>query len=168
MSYPFGYGLSYTTFAYSNFRISKNAITPNDKVTLSVDVTNTGDVSADEVVQIYVRTPDSPAALERPAKRLKGFRRVTIPRGQTRTVRIDVDCADLWFWDMKADRMTYDPGRYVFEFGSSSQDIRGSVTATMSGKLNRRLKTVWASCDASVLRIGDTSGIRRRPPSPPA
>ena len=137
-------------------------------MTLSVDVTNTGDCSADEVVQVYVRTPDSPAALERPtpdspaslerpAKRLKGFKRVTIPRGQTRTVRIDVDCADLWFWDMAADRMTYDPGRYVFEFGSSSQDIRGSVTATMSGSLKRSLKTVWASCDASVLRIGQAA-----------
>ena len=157
VSYPFGYGLSYTTFAYSNFRISQNAITPNDKVTLSVDVTNTGDCSADEVVQVYVRTPDSPAALERPAKRLKGFQRVTIPRGQTRTVRIDINCADLWFWDMDADRMTYDPGRYVFEFGSSSQDIRGSVTATMSGSLKRSLKTVWASCDASVLRIGQAA-----------
>ena len=157
VSYPFGYGLSYTTFKYGNCRISKSAITPNDKVTLSVDVTNTGDYSGDEVVQIYVRTPDSPASLERPLKRLKGFKRVTIPRGQTRTVRIDIDCADLWFWDMKADRMTYDPGRYVFEFGSSSQDIRGSVTATMSGSLNRSLKTVWATCDASVLRIGQTA-----------
>jgi hypothetical protein len=157
VSYPFGYGLSYTTFKYSNCRISKSAITPNDKVTLSVDVTNTGDYSGDEVVQVYVRTPDSPASLERPLKRLKGFKRVTIPRGQTRTVRIDIDCADLWFWDMKADRMTYDPGRYVFEFGSSSQDIRGSVTATMSGSLNRSLKTVWATCDASVLRIGQTA-----------
>ena len=157
VSYPFGYGLSYTTFKYGNCRISKSAITPNDKVTLSVDVTNTGDYSGDEVVQIYVRTPDSPASLERPAKRLKGFKRVTIPRGQTRTVRIDIDCADLWFWDMEADRMTYDPGRYVFEFGSSSQDIRGSVTATMSGKLNRALKTVWATSDASVLRIGQTA-----------
>ena len=157
VSYPFGYGLSYTTFKYSNFRISQNAITPNDKVTLSVDVTNTGDYSGDEVVQIYVRTPDSAVSLERPAKRLKGFRRVTVPRGQTRTVRIDIDCADLWFWDMEADRMTYDPGRYVFEFGSSSQDIRGSVTATMSGSLKRSLKTVWATCDASVLRIGQTA-----------
>ncbi len=157
VSYPFGYGLSYTTFQYSNFRISRSAITPNDKITLSVDVTNTGDCSGDEVVQIYVRTPDSPASLERPAKRLKGFRRVTIPRGQTRTVRIDIDCADLWFWDMEADRMTFDPGRYVFEFGSSSQDIRGSVSATMSGSLKRSLKTVWASCDASVLRIGQSA-----------
>ena len=157
VSYPFGYGLSYTSFQYSNFRISQNAITPNDKITLSVDVTNTGDYSGDEVVQIYVRTPDSPASLERPAKRLKGFKRVTIPRGQTRTVRIDVDCADLWFWDMDADRMTFDQGRYIFEFGSSSQDIRGSVSATMSGSLERRLKTVWASCDASVLRIGQSA-----------
>ena len=157
VSYPFGYGLSYTTFEYSNFRISRNAITPNDKITLSVDVTNIGAYSADEVVQIYVRTPDSPASLERPQKRLKGFRRVTIPRGQTRTVSIDIDCADLWFWDMEADRMTWDQGRYVFEFGSSSQDIRGSVSATMSGRLDRRLKTVWAEADASVLRIGGTA-----------
>ena len=157
VSYPFGYGLSYTTFAYSNFRISRSAITPNDVVTVSVDVTNTGDCAGDEVVQVYVATPDSPAALERPAKRLKGFRRVTIPRGQTRTVRIDIKCSDLWFWDMEADRMTYDPGRYVFEIGSSSQDIRGRVTATMSGALKRSLKVVWASCDASVLRIGQTA-----------
>ena len=133
------------------------AITPNDTVTLSVDVTNTGGCAGDEVVQIYVATPDSPASLERPAKRLKGFRRVTIPRGQTRTVSIDVNCADLWFWDMEQDRMTYDQGRYVFEFGSSSQDIRGRVSATMSGRLDRKLKTVWAACDASVLRIGQTA-----------
>lgn len=157
VSYPFGYGLSYTTFEYSNFRISRSAVTPDDRVTVSVDVTNTGDFSADEVVQVYVSTPDSPAALERPAQRLKGFRRVTVPRGQTRTVSIDIDCADLWFWDMEADRMTYDPGRYEFRIGASSQDIRGSVSAVMSGRPERRLKTVWAACDASVLRIGQTA-----------
>ena len=157
VSYPFGYGLSYTKFEYSNFRISRSAITPNDKVTVSVDVRNAGEFDGDEVVQIYVATPDSPASLERPAKRLKGFRRVTIPRGQTRTVSIDIDCADLWFWDMQADRMTYDQGRYVFEIGSSSQDIRGRVSAVMSGSLERRLKTVWADCGVSVLRIGQTA-----------
>ncbi|MBR0534576.1 MAG: glycoside hydrolase family 3 C-terminal domain-containing protein [Bacteroidales bacterium] len=157
VSYPFGYGLSYTTFEYSNFRISKSNITPNDVVTLSVDVTNTGKYSADEVVQIYVATPDSPAALERPAKRLKGFKRVTIPRGQTRTVSIDIKCSDLWFWDMNAERMTFDQGRYVFEFGSSSADIRGTVSANMSGKLDLKLKTLWASTDANVLNIGQTA-----------
>ncbi len=157
VSYPFGYGLSYTTFEYSNFRISKSNITPNDVVTLSVDVTNTGKYSADEVVQIYVATPDSPAALERPAKRLKGFKRVTIPRGQTRTVSIDIKCSDLWFWDMNAERMTFDQGRYVFEFGSSSADIRGTVSANMSGTLDLKLKTLWASTDANILRIGETA-----------
>jgi beta-glucosidase-like glycosyl hydrolase len=155
VSYPFGYGLSYTSFSYSNFRISRSEINPNCHVTVSVDVTNTGSYSADEVVQVYVSTPDSPASLERPAKRLKGFQRVTIPRGQSRTVSIDIDCADLWFWDMEADRMTYDQGRYIFEVGSSSEDIRGKVSARMNGQLDRRLKTVVADCGVSVLRIGE-------------
>ncbi|MBO7371264.1 MAG: glycoside hydrolase family 3 C-terminal domain-containing protein, partial [Bacteroidales bacterium] len=157
VSYPFGYGLSYTTFKYDNFRISKTAITPNDVITLSVDVTNTGKYSADEVVQIYVATPESPAALERPAKRLKGFKRVTIPRGQTRTVSIDINCADLWFWDMEAERMTYDQGKYMFMVGSSSEDIRNIIVVPMSGTLDLKLKTLWASTDANILRIGETA-----------
>jgi beta-glucosidase len=156
VSYPFGYGLSYTTFAYSNFRISCDTVTPNDKITISVDVTNTGSCDGDEVVQIYMTTPDSPASLERPIKRLKGFQRATIARGQTRTVSIEIDCADLWFWDMDADKMTYDSGRYVFQIGSSSQDIRGSVSAMMRGSAEPRLKTVVADCGQSVLQIGET------------
>ncbi|MFZ2338761.1 MAG: glycoside hydrolase family 3 C-terminal domain-containing protein [Bacteroidales bacterium] len=90
VSFEFGFGLSYTTFAYSNFAISKTSITPNDKITVSVDVHNTGSADGDEVVQVYVKTPDSPASLERPIKRLKGFKRVSIPRGQVKTVSIDI------------------------------------------------------------------------------
>ena len=157
VSYEFGYGLSYTTFAYSNFKISKSTITPQDKITVSVDVTNTGDYDGDEVVQVYMTTPDSPASLQRPIKRLKGFKRVTIARGQTKTVDIDIDCADLWFWDMDADKMTYDQGRYVFEIGSSSKDIRGKVTANMSGQLIPQLKVVVASCGVTVLNVGETA-----------
>jgi len=98
VSYEFGYGLSYTTFEYSNFKISKNTITPLDKITISVDVKNTGKCEGDEVVQIYMKTPESPALLQRPIHRLKGFKRVTIPAGQTKNVKIDIDCTDLWFW----------------------------------------------------------------------
>ena len=155
VSYEFGYGLSYTTFVYSNFRISRNTITPNDKITVSVDVKNNGKVDGDEVVQVYVRTPDSPASLERPIKRLRGFQRVTIAAGQTKTVPIKIDCADLWFWDSRNNRITFDPGRYIFEIGSSSKDIKGQVEATMSGTYNPVLKTVVAGCGKVVLKPGD-------------
>ena len=157
VSYEFGYGISYTTFEYSDFAISKSLITPDDKITVSVNVKNTGSYDGDEVVQIYVTTPDSPASLQRPIKRLKGFKRVTIPRGQTRLVEIEIDCADLWFWDMENDRITYDSGKYNFEIGSSSQDIRGTVSANMNGKFTPQLKTVVSDCRVSVLEIGQTA-----------
>jgi hypothetical protein len=155
VSYEFGYGLSYTSFGYSNFHISKNNITPNDKVTVSVDVKNTGAVDGDEIVQIYVRTPDSPASLQRPIKRLKGFKRVTIPKGQTKTVAIDIDCTDLWFWDAENKRITFDPGKYIFEIGASSKDIRGTVEANMSGTFKTVLSTVVLDCEKVVLKPGD-------------
>jgi len=155
VSYEFGFGLSYTTFAYSNFAISKTNITPNDKITVSVDVQNTGTIDGDEVVQVYVKTPDSPASLERPIKRLKGFKRVSIPRGQVKTVSIDIDCKDLWFWDTEKGKITFDQGRYVFEIGASSRDIKGQVEAKMNGSYNPVLTTVVAECDRVVLRPGN-------------
>ena len=157
VSYPFGYGLSYTTFAYSNFSISKNSITPNDKVTVNVDVKNTGKVDGDEVVEVYVRTPDSPASLQRPIKRLKGFKRVTIPAGQAQTVAIDIDCSDLWFWDSKNNKITFDAGKYIFEIGASSKDIKGQVEANMSGDYKEMLKTVVIEPDKFVIRPGDNA-----------
>lgn len=155
VSYEFGYGLSYATFEYSNFRISSPAVTPNDNITISADVTNTSDVDGDEVVQVYMRTPESPAALERPVKRLKGFQRVSIPAGETKTVSIEIDCADLWFWDADADKIAFDQGKYIFEIGASSKDIKGEVETTMSGIYNAVLKTVVAECSKVVLELDD-------------
>jgi len=155
VSYEFGYGLSYTTFEYSNFKISKNNITPNDKITVNVDVKNTGYVDGDEVVQVYVKTPDSPASLERPIKRLKGFKRVTIPAGQIKTVSIDINCADLWFWDTEKGKITFDQGKYIFEVGASSKDIKAQLETTMSGTYKPILTTVVAESDRVVLKPGD-------------
>jgi len=155
VSYEFGFGLSYTSFEYSNFKINQSSITPNDKITISVDVKNTGNYDGDEIVQIYMRTPDSPKAFERPIKRLKGFKRVTIPVGQTKTVSIDIDCADLWFWDMDKDKITFDQGKYIFEIGASSKDIKGVVSATMSGEFKPELKVVVAECGTTVLKNGE-------------
>jgi len=156
LSYEFGYGLSYTSFEYKNFEISKTSITPNEKVTVTFDVTNTGDVDGDEISQVYVRTPDSPASLQRPVKRLKGFKRVTIPAGQTKTVSIDIDCSDLWFWDTENERITFDKGRYIFEICASSKNIRGQVEATMNGNYTAKLETVVMDCSNIVFRPGNT------------
>jgi beta-glucosidase len=157
VSYEFGYGLSYTNFEYSNIRISKNHIFPNDQVTIQADVKNTGDADGDEVVQIYVKTPDSPASWQRPIKRLKGFRRVTIPAGQIKTVSIDIDCSDLWFWDPENDRIIFDQGKTVFEIGASSKDIKGQVEANMSGVFIPVLENVTAECGKISFRPGDTA-----------
>ncbi len=156
VSYEFGYGMSYTTFEYSNFSIDKKSITPNDKVTVSFDVTNTGEVDGDEIAQVYVKTPDSPASLQRPIKRLNGFKRVTIPAGQTKRVSIEVDCTNLWFWDAENDNITFDQGKYIFEIGASSKDIKGSVEATMNGEYNEVLTTVVAEPNQFVFRPGNT------------
>ena len=156
MSYEFGYGLSYTTFEYDNFKISENKITPYDKVTVSVDVTNAGDMDGDEIVQVYLKTPDA-ELLGRPIKRLKGFKRVTIPAGQTKTVDIDINGDDLWYWNKKEKRIEFDQGRYVFEIGASSLDIKGRVEAVMEGQLMPILKTVVAESDKMILKKGETA-----------
>jgi len=155
VSYEFGYGLSYTTFEYSNFRIDKSVISPNDKLKVSVDVKNTGSVDGDEVVQVYVRTLDSPASLQRPIKRLKGFQRVHIPAGESTTVNIEISCDDLWFWNPAREKITFDQGRYVFEIGASSEDIRGTVETMMRGTYKAELKTVVAEGDQVVVKLGD-------------
>ncbi|NLK48737.1 MAG: carbohydrate-binding protein [Bacteroidales bacterium] len=154
VSYEFGYGLSYTTFEYDKFNISKNTITPEDQITVSVDVTNTGGVDGDEIVQVYLKTPDA-ELLERPIKQLKGFKRVTIPAGQTKTVSVPIDCADLWYWDAEEKRIKFDQGTYLFEIGASSQDIRGKVHAVMEGQLPLKLKTVVAESDKLILKSGE-------------
>ncbi|HBQ58724.1 MAG TPA: glycoside hydrolase, partial [Balneolaceae bacterium] len=157
VSYEFGYGLSYTTFEYDNFEIDRETITPNGSFTVSTDVTNTGEVDGDEIVQVYVKTPDSPASLERPIKRLKGFKRVTIPAGQTKTVSIEIDGSDLWFWDAENEQITFDQGTYVFEIGPSSRSIHGEVEAEMHGKYKPVLKTVVAEAENLVMNPGKST-----------
>ena len=155
VSYEFGYGLSYTSFEYRNFAINKNEITPYDNITITADITNSGKIDGDETVQIYFKSSNDNK--ERPIKQLKGFERVTIPAGQTKTVSIDIDCADLWFWDSEEDRITFDQGLYTFEIGASSKDIKGSVVANMTGEFNKTIKTVVAESEQIILNPGDNT-----------
>src|SRR4029077_2804685 len=97
--YPFGYGLSYTTFSYSSLKLSSPNLPKNGAIDVSVQVKNTGKRAGEEVIQLYARYPKS--AVERPLKELKGFQRVKLALGETKTVRIPLDAASLAWWNAR-------------------------------------------------------------------
>jgi len=115
--FPFGYGLSYTTFDYSNLRLDKTAIRPDGTVTVSVDVRNSGRRAGDEVVQLYVH--DVAASMTRPVKQLRGFSRITLAPGETRTVSFTLGPADLGFYDSEM-KFQVEPGDFDVMVGGSS------------------------------------------------
>jgi beta-glucosidase len=118
--YPFGYGLSYTRFEYSNLRLSAAALPVDGQLALSLDVRNCGDRAGDEVVQLYVRYPDSKVA--RPVKDLRGFQRVTLEPGEAQAVTFTLDAGQLAYYG--GDGFVVEPGRVQVLVGSSSADIR--------------------------------------------
>ncbi|MBR3658478.1 MAG: glycoside hydrolase family 3 C-terminal domain-containing protein, partial [Bacteroidaceae bacterium] len=117
--YAFGYGLSYTTFSYGEATLSKKSIKAGGTVDITVPVTNTGKLDGDEVVQIYIKSLDNPAA---PIKSLKGFKRVNIPAGQTAQVKITLEPKAFEYYDEKIDELSAMPGRYQILYGPSSLD----------------------------------------------
>jgi beta-glucosidase len=123
--FPFGYGLSYSTFEYSGLSLSRTVIRAGDSIEAAVDVTNNGRYDGDEVVQLYVRNLAS--AAPQPLKSLKGFSRVAIKKGESRTVRIPLRAADLNYFDNAKDGFVVEPGRYEIQVGASSQDIRAKA-----------------------------------------
>jgi beta-glucosidase len=120
--YPFGYGLSYTNFAYANLRASSASLRSNGKLTLSFDVTNTGKRSGEEVVQLYVKHLDSKVA--RPLKELKGFKRMAVKAGETQHVTIELSADQLAYWNVDAHRFVVEPGKIEIMIGASSADVK--------------------------------------------
>jgi beta-glucosidase len=120
--YPFGFGLSYTTFEYRNLRISAPEVKSDGEVVVSVDVTNTGERAGDEVVQLYVRHVRS--AVQRPKKELKGFVRLTLQPGETRTASLVLKAAELAYWDADTDRWIVETQPVRLQIGASSADVR--------------------------------------------
>jgi beta-glucosidase len=118
--YPFGYGLSYTTFAYSNLRPSDTEISTSDSLKVFIDVTNTGPVRGDEVVQLYVRT--MAPGITRPVKELKDFKRITIAPGETETIEFVLHPSQLRYYDREM-RYTIEPGRGKVFVGTNSRDV---------------------------------------------
>jgi beta-glucosidase len=129
VQFPFGYGLSYTTFAYSNPKASATTFKDVDGVTVSVDVTNTGSVTGKEVVQVYVH--DRQARLVRPPKELKGFAKVELQPGETRTVSIPLDFRAFAYYDPAYRQWITEDGEVDILIGASAADIRSTVTVTL-------------------------------------
>ncbi|MDE7311244.1 MAG: glycoside hydrolase family 3 C-terminal domain-containing protein [Eubacterium sp.] len=129
VAFPFGHGLSYTTFAYANIRLSADTATDKDTVTVSVDVTNTGAVSGKEVVQAYVK--DLTGMAKRPVKELKGFEKVSLQPGETKTVEITLCPRSFAWYHIGLHSWFIGSGKYEILVGSSSADIRQSITLTM-------------------------------------
>ncbi len=135
ISWPFGYGLSYASFRYSHLSVNRTRADANDTVALSADVTNTGRVAGATVAQLYATTPDAPAALQRPAKRLLSFQKVTLAPGQTRQLTFSVRVPSLAFFDEGTNRYVVDDGQYGLQLGSSSVDIAQQVLVSVTGAL---------------------------------
>src|SRR6185312_13778052 len=120
--YAFGYGLSYTTFRYKNLRLSSPHISGKGEVTVSVDVTNTGDRAGDEVVQMYVQHLGS--KVERPQRELEGFQRVSLSPKETKTVQMPLRASQLAYWDVAQHSFRVEPEPVKILIGSSSDDIK--------------------------------------------
>lgn len=143
--YPFGYGLSYTTFEYSNFKIDKKDLDANGEFQVSVDVTNTGDVKGKEVVQLYITTPDAPEELMRPIKRLRAFKNIELEPGEKKTVNLSVKVPDLAFFDEELGKYVVDNGRYGVQIGRSCEDIEFEEFINVTGTLKHEVKVVTAT-----------------------
>lgn len=126
--YPFGHGLSYTTFGYSDLSVAADA----SGITVRVTVTNTGDRAGREVVQVYTGLPAS--GVQRAPREIKAFANVALEAGESRQVEIAVRHEDLAYWDIRVDRWVVEPGAYSVEVGASSRDIRLSAVVEVEGE----------------------------------
>jgi beta-glucosidase len=119
--YPFGHGLSYTKFQYADLQIGSTRATAGERVDISLNVTNAGEVTGDEVVQLYIR--DEYGSVPRPMKELKGYARLALQPGECKTVTFELPVDQLAFYDVK-EQLVLEPGRVFIMAGSSSDDIR--------------------------------------------
>ncbi len=128
--FPFGFGLSYTTFDYGPLSLSAQEISPDDTLQVSVEITNTGQCAGKEVVQLYVR--DQQARLQRPEKELKAFAKVQLEPGERKTVTLSIARDALAYYDDLAHEWVAEAGEFEVLAGASSQDIRGTAVFVLT------------------------------------
>jgi len=121
--YPFGYGLSYTAFDYSDIRLSKTQLKGNESLTVTVTITNTGKFAGEEVVQFYLR--DQVASVSRPVKELKNFSKVMLQPGEKKEISMEITPADLMFYNSKLE-YDWESGDFTVYVGTNSRDVKSA------------------------------------------
>ncbi|NUR03567.1 MAG: beta-glucosidase [Streptomyces sp.] len=162
-TYPFGYGLSYSTFAYSHVRADRSSVNADGTVNVGFDVTNTGSVPGTTVAQLYAATGFTVQGRELPTKRLAGFRKTRVLQpGATQHITLRVNIPDLAFHDgQKAKDVVYD-GSYRFEVGPDSATTAGSAAVAVHGSLTPHLRYVTVQPEGVVYQAGDTVDLTAR------
>ncbi len=146
VSYPFGYGLSYTKFAFSHLQIDNAHPDANGTIHVKAQVTNTGKTAGNEIAELYVSTPGAPSSLQRPIKRLEGFQKVFLKPGQSKTVSFTISVPSLAFYNERQNRWVVDDGAYGIQIGDSSAEagIQQQRLIRVSGTLTPVLKVITA------------------------
>lgn len=155
--YPFGYGISYSDFEYSNIKVDKANASTTDTVKVSVDVKNTSSVKGAEVVQLYVSVPGADGKTL-PLKQLKNFERVEIGAGETKTVTLDLDVAEVYFYDESTQSNYIVEGAYTVNVGPNADEIAVSTTVNVSGTIEKVIKTVKAVPSGIIMYGGKSAG----------
>jgi beta-glucosidase-like glycosyl hydrolase len=164
-TYPFGYGLSYSGFAYSHIRANRSSTDANGKVTVRFDVTNTGSRAGATVAQLYAATPFTVAGIELPGKRLEGFARTKVLQpGQSQHISIPVKISNLAFWDEQKQKDVVYNGHYQFQVASDASNVVGSRTVAVTGTITPRVKYVTVQPDKVVFDPGQHLNFAGRNP----
>jgi beta-glucosidase len=121
--YPFGYGLSYTSFVYSDIKLNKNKLQGDEKLIASVTLSNSGKMAGEEVVQLYIQDPE--ASISRPVKELKNFKKVLLQPGEKKEVSIEITTKDLMFYNNEL-KYDWESGDFIIYIGSNSRDVRSA------------------------------------------
>jgi beta-glucosidase len=159
--FPFGHGLSYTTFEYSNLGLEKADLDANEDLKVSVDVKNTGALKGREIVQLYVSKVIPQGAKDnKPFRQLKNFTKIELEPGETKKVEFITPAKDLCFWSNRLGKMIVEPGTYTVELGGSSAVLPCASQFTLSGEWKAKLFNVYATAEKHVYQTGAQGKIR--------
>ncbi len=148
--FPFGHGLSYTNYAYSNLKLSKESMLDTDTLTVSVDVTNSGGMDGKEVVQLYVKAPET--GISRPVHELRRFEKVALKAGETKTVTFELGKRAFAYWNCDLHDWYVASGEYIIEIGSSSRDIRCAEAVSVESTVKENITIDENTCFGDLLK----------------